>query len=106
MAEEEFRGVCREAIMANLNSSRPVNLEDLEGEICAIELSSETKRQILEDEKRAVRERRRSDWEVNSLRVAPFPPDILGDQTPLVASKRPPVSTQISHLSCSWTAFG
>lgn len=99
MAEEEFRGVCREAIMANLNSSRPVNLEDLEGEICAMELSSETKRQILEDEKRAVRERRRSDWEVNSLRVAPFPPDILGDQTPLVASKRPPVSTQISRRS-------
>lgn len=100
MAEEEFRGVCREAIMANLNSSRPVDLEDLEGEICAMELSSATKRQILDDEKRAVRERRRSDWEVNALRVAPFPPDILGDQTPLVASKiRPPEAPQISRRS-------
>ena len=91
---EEFRGVCREAIMANLDSPRTVRLEDLEGEISAMELSAEEKQAILEDEKRAVGKRSHAEWD--SLRVAPFPPDNLGDQTPLVSKRMTPV-TQISR---------
>eukprot|EP00434_Breviolum_minutum_P043889 symbB.v1.2.039142.t1/scaffold6369.1/size18677/2 len=75
------------AIMANLDSPRTVRLEDLEGEISAMELSAEEKQAILEDEKRAVGKRSHAEWD--SLHN-------LGDQTPLVSKRMTPV-TQISR---------
>lgn len=66
MAEEEFRGVCREvwcakfserssqALMAKLHSSEPLDIEDLEGEVCAMELSEGVKERILSEERRGL----------------------------------------------------
>eukprot|EP00913_Durusdinium_trenchii_P000228 g209.t1 len=87
MAEEEFRGVCREALIANLNSTQRVCLEDLQGEICAMELSEEVKERILQEEQRSLLSGSHGLEVVNRLHVAPFPPDTLGDQTPLVGTK-------------------
>ncbi|CAJ1364972.1 unnamed protein product [Effrenium voratum] len=84
MAEETFRGVCREALMASINSSHTVCVEDLQGEVCAMQLSQSTMEQILKEEKRRLDFGRREREAGINLRVAPFPPDVLGDQTPLV----------------------
>ncbi|CAK9079011.1 unnamed protein product [Durusdinium trenchii] len=101
MAEEEFRGVCREALIANLNSTQRVCLEDLQGEICAMELSEEVKERILQEEQRSLLSGSHGLEVVNRLHVAPFPPDTLGDQTPLVGGALRPMRTPEQSLKRS-----
>ena len=43
-----------EALMAKLHSSEPLDIEDLEGEVCAMELSEGVKERILSEERRGL----------------------------------------------------
>ncbi|CAK9078451.1 unnamed protein product [Durusdinium trenchii] len=93
--------VLTEALIANLNSTQRVCLEDLQGEICAMELSEEVKERILQEEQRSLLSGSHGLEVVNRLHVAPFPPDTLGDQTPLVGGALRPMRTPEQSLKRS-----
>jgi len=79
---EEFRGVCREALMANLHSGKRVSLQELSTEACARDLRMDVMQSILAEEERRLSAEQQGS---SKLQAAPFPSDVLGDATPLVA---------------------